>query len=166
MLEALGWVWKRLTGVKGGPVKVIVVDDSAFIRLVVSRKLDQFPYVNVVGTAADIEEATEVLTEQRPDVIVLDLEMPGGNGLELLEDLSLRERKRCILLTAMPPGHPYVERGLKLGAAACVHKASDPIHLPKTLQELGEHILRMAGVDDQPAVPATPTLKPLRLAPG
>jgi hypothetical protein len=34
------------------------------------------------------------------------------------------------------------------------------------LQELGEHILRMAGVDDQPAVPATPTLKPLRLAPG
>lgn len=165
MLNVLQWVWNKVRGVAGGPVKVMLVDDSAFVRTVVGRKLDQLPYVRVVASAADVEEAFDLLSQERPDVIILDLEMPGGSGLELLENLSLRERKRCVLLTALGENHPYVERGLKLGAFAVVHKCPDPALLHRTLQEVGSNICKAAGLNEEKTAPAPPALGPLRLHP-
>src|SRR5688572_15216644 len=105
MLEALGKAWKRLTGNSGGPVRVVMVDDSAFIRVVVSRKLDQLGRVQVVGNAASGQDALAVIREYRPDVVLLDLEMPNGSGIDLLEKMTSNERRRCILFTGFAPGH-------------------------------------------------------------
>ena len=65
-------------------IKVVVVDDSAFVRKVVSQMLQRSPFIEVVGTARDGKEALEVVATSEPDVVTLDLVMPGMNGVEFL----------------------------------------------------------------------------------
>ena len=65
-------------------IKVLVVDDSAFIRKVVKQMLSRSPFIDVVGVARDGEEALELVAKLSPDVVTLDLVMPGMDGLEFL----------------------------------------------------------------------------------
>lgn len=65
-------------------IRVLVVDDSAFIRKVVTQMLTRSPYIEVVGAARDGEEALEMTARLDPDVVTLDLIMPGMNGVEYL----------------------------------------------------------------------------------
>ena len=66
-------------------VRVVVVDDSTFIRKAILRMLEDEPLIEVVGSAASGEELLTHLDEWRPDVITLDLEMPGMGGLAALD---------------------------------------------------------------------------------
>ena len=65
-------------------IRVLVVDDSAFVRKVVSQMLGRSPFIDVVGAASDGEEALEMVQRLRPDVVTLDLVMPRVDGLEFL----------------------------------------------------------------------------------
>ena len=65
-------------------IRVLVVDDSAFIRKVVKQMLSRSPFLEVVGTAHDGNEALELVEQLRPDVVTLDLNMPGLDGLGFL----------------------------------------------------------------------------------
>lgn len=65
-------------------IKVLVVDDSAFIRKVVKQMLSRSPFIEVVGTAHDGEDALHMTARLQPDVITLDLVMPGMDGVEFL----------------------------------------------------------------------------------
>lgn len=65
-------------------IKVVVVDDSAFIRKVVKQMLSRSPFIDVVATARDGEEALTLVAQHDPDVVTLDLIMPGMDGLEFL----------------------------------------------------------------------------------
>jgi two-component system, chemotaxis family, protein-glutamate methylesterase/glutaminase len=67
-----------------GLIRVLVVDDSAFVRKVVTQMLSRSPFVEVVGAAHDGEEALEMASRLTPDVITLDLVMPGMDGLEFM----------------------------------------------------------------------------------
>lgn len=83
------------------PVTVLLVDDFALFREGVTVALDRHPAVSVVGEAADVPEAVQRATQLQPDVVILDMRLPGGGGLVALE--SLREvapRARVLVLTA------------------------------------------------------------------
>src|SRR5688572_299019 len=67
-----------------GLIRVLVVDDSAFVRKVLTQMLSRSPFVEVVGVARDGGEALEKAAQLSPDVITLDLVMPGIDGLEFL----------------------------------------------------------------------------------
>ncbi len=67
------------------PTRVLVVDDSATVRALLSRRLNADPAIEVVGTASDGLEALERIAELRPDVVTLDIEMPRLDGLATLE---------------------------------------------------------------------------------
>jgi two-component system chemotaxis response regulator CheB len=69
------------------PVRVLIVDDSALMRKLLGGLLDSAPEVEVVGTASDGDQAIELAKKLRPDVVTLDVEMPGRNGLDVLPDL-------------------------------------------------------------------------------
>ena len=66
-------------------IRVLVVDDSAFVRKVVTQMLSRSPFIEVVGAARDGEEALELVERHRPDVVTLDLMMPGMGGVEFLK---------------------------------------------------------------------------------
>ena len=68
------------------PIRVLVVDDSAFMRHALARLLNETPDLEVVGSSSNGEEGLAAARELKPDVITLDVEMPILNGLDMLRD--------------------------------------------------------------------------------
>ena len=69
-------------------MKTLVVDDSRLARNELKRLLKEFDNVQIVGEAASVDEAKEKVAELKPDLIFLDIQMPGKNGFDLLEELE------------------------------------------------------------------------------
>jgi two-component system chemotaxis response regulator CheB len=104
-------------------IKVLVVDDSALIREVLSRVLAQDRDIAVVGTAADPIEARERIKELNPDVVTLDIEMPNMNGLAFLDRLMrLRPMPVVMVSTLTTKGASETMLALELGAVDFVAK--------------------------------------------
>lgn len=110
--------------------RVVVVDDSAFMRRVISDMIARFPGYRVVGTASDGREALEVVATQDPDVVTLDIEMPRLDGFGVLREImSSRPRPVVVLSAYTPEGSRGALRALDLGAVDFVAKPSGPISL-------------------------------------
>ena len=77
----------------GAPIRVLIVDDSATMRAVLARKMEDAPDIQVVGRAMDGIDALEQVARLQPDVITLDMEMPRLDGLQTLERLMAEDRK-------------------------------------------------------------------------
>ncbi len=110
----------------GGPeriVRVAVVDDSTFIRKAILRMLDDEPQIEVVGSAGSGEELLTHLDEWQPDVITLDLDMPGMGGLAALDRIMLRRPTPVIILsTHSGKGAPLTIEALHRGATDFIDK--------------------------------------------
>jgi two-component system chemotaxis response regulator CheB len=106
-------------------IRVLVVDDSAFMRYVISKELSADPTIKVVGMARDGVDALEKINQLRPDVVTMDLEMPRMDGLTALERIMGETPVPVILLsTSTQEGAAVTIRGLELGAADFVPKPS------------------------------------------
>jgi len=105
------------------PLRVLVVDDSAMNRRVLSGLLTALPNVQVVGTAADGDEALRVVSEKTPDLITLDLEMPRMDGFTFLR-LLMASRPTPVIVISSHDGRESVFRALELGAIDFVAKPS------------------------------------------
>ena len=104
-------------------VRVLIVDDSATMRSLISAVLRRDPEISVVGTAADPLEARTAIKELNPDVITLDVEMPNMNGLEFLEKIMrLRPMPVVMVSTLTQSGADVTLQALELGAVDCVGK--------------------------------------------
>ncbi|MDB5473630.1 MAG: chemotaxis response regulator protein-glutamate methylesterase [Devosia sp.] len=104
-------------------IKVLVVDDSALIREVLTRMLMREGDIDVVGTATDPIEAREKIKALNPDVVTLDIEMPNMNGLEFLEKLMrLRPTPVIMVSTLTRKGASETLLALELGAVDFVAK--------------------------------------------
>ncbi len=112
------------------PVRVMVVDDSVFMRRMVKDLLETDPEIEVVALARDGQEALEMLPEVHPDVVLLDVEMPRLNGLEFLERALSQEPLRVIMLSALTQeGSDVTIQALERGALDFIPKPSGTISL-------------------------------------
>ena len=68
-------------------IKVLIIDDSIMFRRIISKYLQDYPELEVVGTAKDSYDARDKILQFKPDVLTLDIEMPGINGIEFLKIL-------------------------------------------------------------------------------
>ena len=104
-------------------VRVAVVDDSTFIRKAILRMLDDEPQIEVVGSAGSGEELLTHLDEWRPDVITLDLDMPGMGGLATLDRIMAQRPTPVIILsTHSGKGAPLTIEALHRGATDFIDK--------------------------------------------
>src|SRR4029453_14756157 len=103
-------------------VRVLVVDDSAFVRKVVRQMLSRSPFIEVVGAARDGEEALELVERLRPDVVPLDLNMPQSDGLDFLRKQMARRPVPVIVLSIASVGGEQVMQALDAGAVDVVQK--------------------------------------------
>ncbi|VXD03940.1 protein-glutamate methylesterase/protein-glutamine glutaminase [Sphingomonas sp. 8AM] len=117
-------------------VRTLVVDDSLTMQALIQRTLACDPDIQVVGTASSAEEARARIKELDPDVVTLDIEMPGMNGLDFLERLMrLRPTPVVMLSTLTSEGADASIAALELGAFECFDKLAlrrpdDAIRLP------------------------------------
>jgi two-component system, chemotaxis family, protein-glutamate methylesterase/glutaminase len=106
----------------GGIVRVLIVDDSAYVRKVVRQMLSRSPFLEVVGAARDGEEALELVEQLRPDVVTLDLNMPQLDGIDFLRRQMARRPVPVVLLSAASESGEQVMRALDAGAVDVVQK--------------------------------------------
>lgn len=81
-------------------VKVLIVDDEPLARALIAELLKKFPEFQIIGECSDGKEANEVLKNQSPDLIFLDVQMPGTSGLEFLEELKETPLPAIVFVTA------------------------------------------------------------------
>jgi len=84
-------------------IKVLIVDDSAVVRKVLSEELTRYPDIQIVGTAVDPYMARDKIVKLRPDVITLDLEMPRMDGLSFLAKLMKFYPLPVVVLSSLTP---------------------------------------------------------------
>jgi two-component system chemotaxis response regulator CheB len=118
-------------------VRVLVVDDSALMRKMIPQMLEADPSIEVVGTAMDGTFCLKKIEELRPDVITLDLEMPGMNGIETLKEIMRRDPLPVIVVSShSTEGASVTFKALGLGAFDFVTKPRDSAHMADTAKEL------------------------------
>lgn len=106
------------------PIRIVVVDDSLTIRAMIETLLERDRRVEVVGIARDGDEAIEMIRLEKPDVVTLDIAMPGRDGLRVLDEIMDMDPCPVIMLSSlMREGAPIVSEAMDRGAAACFNKA-------------------------------------------
>jgi two-component system chemotaxis response regulator CheB len=131
----------------GRRIRVLVVDDSAFVRKAIERMLGTVHDIEVVGFAADGEEGLAKARELRPDVVTLDVKMPRLGGLETLERLMAEQPVAVLLMSTLTQeGAEVTLRGLELGAMDFVDKSSvQPMSMLSLAEELVAKVRALGG---------------------
>lgn len=113
-------------GIDGSPrlIRVLVVDDSAFARKTIRQILSRSPFIEVVGIAGDGEEALGKVAELHPDVVTLDLMMPGLDGLGFLTRQMASSPLPILVVSTVSDQHGMVLKAFEAGAVDFVHKPS------------------------------------------
>src|SRR5438270_7003406 len=108
------------------PVRVLVVDDSALMRKLIPQILETDDSIQVVGTAMDGNFGLKKIEELKPQVVTLDLEMPGMGGLDMLKEIMRRHHLPVIVVSShSTQGASVTLRALSLGAFDFVAKPTD-----------------------------------------
>jgi two-component system, NarL family, invasion response regulator UvrY len=110
-------------------IEVILCDDHALIRRGIRDTLSDAPDIEVVGEAGDYGELRALLRRQSCDVLVLDINLPGRSGLDVLHALKDEGSPVKVLVVSMYPEDQYAIRALKAGAYGYVNKGGDPAQL-------------------------------------
>jgi two-component system chemotaxis response regulator CheB len=128
------------------PLRVLVVDDSAYVRYSLSKALSQVPGMAVAGVARDGQEALEAIPRLRPDVVTLDVEMPRMDGLTTLRAIMSHMPCPVIMLSSLTvEGARETVMALVWGAVDFVAKPQGRANILDVVQELAGKIQRAAG---------------------
>jgi len=107
------------------PIRILVVDDSAVIRRLLADVLSSEPEIEIAGTAGNGQLALEKLSEVRPDMVTLDIEMPGMDGLATLAEIRKRDARLPVIMFST-----LTERGASATLEALARGASDYVTKP------------------------------------
>ncbi|WP_405496226.1 response regulator [Nocardia sp. NBC_00511] len=117
--------------------KVFLVDDHEIVRRGLVDLLESDPDITIVGEAADVAQALARIPAMRPDVAVLDVRLPDGNGIELCRELLSRlDDLRCLILTSYTDEQAMMD-AILAGASGYVVKDIKGMELAKAIKEVG-----------------------------
>ncbi|MDR3482234.1 MAG: response regulator transcription factor [Burkholderiaceae bacterium] len=108
-----------------GKIKVLLVDDHAIVRDGIRRVLSTADDIAVTGEAGNAHDTVRLAREQEFDVALIDIDLPGKNGLELLKQLRSEKSDMAVLILSMYAEDVYAVRALKLGASGFLSKSSE-----------------------------------------
>jgi len=102
--------------------RIFIVDDHPIVRQGLRQLIDQEADLTVCGEAEDARHAMEAIAELQPDLVLVDLSLRGGSGLDLIKALKVRQNALPVLVVSMHDESLYVERVLRIGARGYVMK--------------------------------------------
>jgi NarL family two-component system response regulator LiaR len=118
------------------PIEILIVDDQAIVRKGICALLAEVKYIHVIGEASDGEEAVAQALDLDPDVILMDLVMPGVNGIEAIRQITRRQEDARILVLTSFAGDDKVFPAIKAGALGYLLKDSEPADLLQSIQQV------------------------------
>ena len=137
-------------------IKVLIVDDSAVVRKILSSELQKDPAIDVVGTAQDPYIARDKIVELHPDVITLDIEMPRMDGISFLRRLMAHLPIPTIVVSSISPqGSRVAVEALAAGAVEVMCKPGESYAVGDMARELAEKIKIAASVQVKRIVPVS-----------
>ena len=117
-------------------IKVLLADDHSIVRAGLRRIVEESGEMQVVAEAADGQEAIQLVKKTAPDVAVIDISMPGLDGLEVIGQLQALNPKLPILVLTMHEEGQYVVRAIQAGALGYLTKQSAPEQLVKAIHKI------------------------------
>ncbi|MBI4420916.1 MAG: response regulator transcription factor [Gemmatimonadetes bacterium] len=118
------------------PVRVLLVEDHTLVRAGIRSLLAEFPWVEVVGEAADGREALRLVAGLKPQVVLMDITMAGLNGLEATERIARDYPGVRVIILSMHGNEEYVRRALLVGAAGYLLKDAERSELELALKSV------------------------------
>jgi two-component system, NarL family, invasion response regulator UvrY len=119
-------------------IRVILVDDHAVVRAGFRLLLSSVSNIQVIAEAERGEQACQLYLDNKPDVVVLDLSMPGIGGLESIRRICNRDNQAKILVFSVHDEQVYVNRAMMAGAKGYITKNSAPAILVEAIQKISE----------------------------
>ncbi len=115
-------------------IRIVIADDHAFLREGIKKTIQDEIDMNIVGEASNANDALNIIREQNPEIVIMDISMPGKSGLDVLKDLKSFKNKSRILILSMHPEDRFAIRALKAGAFGYLTKESAPDELVKAIK--------------------------------
>lgn len=118
------------------PIRVLLVDDHELIRSGLRALLEKHPHITVVGEGASGEDALELTLALDPDIVLMDVSMPGLNGLEATAMLTAGRPPRRVIVLSAHSSPKFVRRALRAGARGYLLKNEHVVHLAAAVEEV------------------------------
>lgn len=120
------------------PIRVVLVDDHQMVRVGLKTLLEGFPRIRVVGEAATAAEALAVVSQTQPDVVLLDIRLPDGSGLDVCRQLRKGQRGLRVLMLTSYYTDDMVMDAIEAGAEGYLLKEINADFLVRSIQEVVE----------------------------
>jgi len=137
-------------------MKVFLIDDSPKVIERLQEMIAPIPGVELVGYAADIPGALRVFRTKCPDVVVLDLHLPGGNGIQVLQTIKKEKPETVVIVLTNCAFPQYEKKCAEAGAHSFLDKSKDFGRVPRVIQALsrerdhGKHVRSGSDFEAQP----------------
>lgn len=116
-------------------MKVLIADDSEPIRKRLSDLISELEGVEIAGQAGSVTDAVDSVIRLKPDVVILDIRMPGGSGLDVLEKIKKSMPWVCVIMLTNYPEAPYRKKCQEAGAEYFFDKSSE-------FEKVGEALMK------------------------
>lgn len=117
-------------------IKILVADDHPIVRQGFKQILSEYPDMTVADEAGNGKEVLSKVAKKEYDIVLLDISMPGRNGLDILKELKTKKPKLPVLVLSIYPEDQYAVRVLKLGASGYLTKESVPEELVAAIRKV------------------------------
>lgn len=114
--------------------RVLIVDDHPLVRTGFAQLISDEVDLEVCGEAADETEALQLVAANRPDLVIVDLSLAGGSGLNLIERIKAHHPSVCMLVASMHDESLFAERVLSAGALGYINKQEAPSNIIRAIQ--------------------------------
>lgn len=119
-------------------MRLLIADDSDVLRARLIEMLSEIEGIEIVGEIEDPKEVIEAAKDLKPDVVILDIRLPGGNGMTALEAIKKREDAPIVIMFTNYPYLQYRKRSMNLGADYFFYKAIEFEKLIKLIKDLSQ----------------------------
>lgn len=116
------------------PIRVVLADDHVLIRAGLRALLHSLPNIEVIGEASDGNEAVNVVAQDQPDVVIMDIGMPGLNGVDSTRRIVKQSPGTRVIILSMHANEEYAGRALEAGAMGYLLKGAEPAELELVLK--------------------------------
>lgn len=116
-------------------IKIFIADDSLIVREHLVTMLDELAGVEIVGQAASVTEAIDAIRRLQPDVVILDIRMPGGSGIDVLQTIKQEEATPVVIILTNYPYAGYRQKCLQAGADFFLDKSTEFDQIPALVKQ-------------------------------